>query len=78
MRQTRLNNMIGRAGAKLGPSTDTSWWRRSVWTGPEIGRRAAEILRWLAESRAWSGQCVEQASSEAVVVHEAELWHALS
>ena len=62
-----INDGIGRAGAKLGPSTDTGWWRRSVWTGPEMGRRAAEMLRLLAESRAWSGQCVEQASSEAVV-----------
>jgi hypothetical protein len=48
-----------------------------VWTGPEIGRTAAE-MRLLAESRAWKGQCVEQASSEAIAVHEAELWHALS
>jgi hypothetical protein len=42
-----------------------------VWTGPEIGRTAAEILRLLAESRTWNGQCVEQASSEAVAVHKA-------
>lgn len=49
-----------------------------MWTGPEIGRTAAEILRLLAESRTWNGQCIEQASSEAVAVHKAELWHALS
>lgn len=47
-------------------------------TGLAIGRRAAEAWRWLAQSRAWNGQRVEQASSEAVAVHEAELWHALS
>ena len=68
---------IGRAGTKLGPSTDAGLRWRPERAGPATDRKDPGTLERLSETRVGIWQCVEQASSEAVALHEGTHWHAL-